>query len=71
MEVEVVVELRLEEVKEGVEVLGALSAVEEEEVAALLRMSRAWGPGTSAKEVEEAQAGAGEGHHSFGDVPVT
>ena len=67
MEVEVVVELRLE----GVEVPGALSAVEEEEVAALLRMSRAWGPGTSAKEVEEAQAGAGEGHHSFGDVPVT
>ena len=66
MEVEVVVELRLE----GVEVPGALSAVEEE-VAALLRMSRAWGPGTSAKEVEEAQAGAGEGHHSFGDVPVT
>ena len=40
MEVEVVVELRLEEVKEGVEVLGALSAVEEE-VATLLRMSRA------------------------------
>ena len=70
MEVEVVVELRLEEVKEGVEVLGALSAVEEE-VAAQLRMSRAWGPGTSAKEAEEAQAGAGEGHHSFGDVPVT
>ena len=66
MEVEVVVELRLE----GVEVPGALSAVEEE-VAALLRMSRAWGPGTSAKEAEEVQAGAGEGHHSFGDVPVT